>query len=91
MKKKKNKREKTDDMILQDKLARLQKMLDDLKVKIVTKDINTKATPTKTTPIITTTLKSPGRWKHLIPKLSFLSILIIIPVVSVSCWFCSVL
>ena len=86
-KKKKNKRIKTDDLSLQDKLARLQKMLDDLKVKIVTKDAYTKATPSKSTPIITATLKSRGRWMHQLPKLTFLSILIIIPVVSVSLWF----
>jgi hypothetical protein len=86
-KKKKNKRIKTDDLVLQDKLARLQRMLDDLKVKIVTKDTNKQATPTKTTPIVTATLKSSGRWKHQLPRLSFLSILIIIPVISVTCWF----
>ena len=62
-------------------------MLDDLKVKIVTKDDYTKATPSKFTPIITATLKSRGRWMHQLPKLTFLSILIIIPVVSVSLWF----
>jgi hypothetical protein len=78
---------KSDDLILQDKLARLQRMLDDLKVKIVTKDTDTKATTNKSVPIVTAPLKSSGWWKHLLPKLSFFSILIIIPVISVSCRF----
>jgi hypothetical protein len=88
-KKKKKKIIKTEDLILEDKLARLQKMLDDLKVKIVTKDINTKATQSKTTQIITATMKSSDRWKHQLPKHNLLSILIIIPVVSLFCWFFS--
>ena len=86
-KKNRKKRIKADDLILEDKLTRLQKMLDDLKVKIVTKDIDAKATPSKTTPVVTATLKSSSRWKYQLPKLIFLSILIIIPVISVSCWF----
>ena len=81
------KRIKTEDLILQDKLARLQKMLDDLKIKIVTKDTNKKATPSKTTSISAATLKSSGRWKHQLPTLNLLSIFIIISVISVSCWF----
>ena len=82
----KKKRMKTKDLILQDKLARLQKMLDDLKVKIVTKDTDTKATTSKSTPLNTATLKFPGRWKDQLPKLSFLSLLIIISVISLSWW-----
>ena len=81
------KRIKTEDLIQQDKLARLQKMLDDLKIKIVTKDTNKKAITTKTTPIATATLKSSGQGMHQQPRLSFLSLLIIIPVISVTCWF----
>ena len=71
----------TENLVIAKEIIRLQNLLDDLKHTIATKNI--KATPTKATPEYAIT---PTRWKGLLPKLSFLSTLVILSVVSVSCW-----
>ena len=67
----------SEDFELQDKLTRLQKMLDDLKDKIVTKDVKNK---TNVRPI---TIPA-TRWRYLVPKLSIISSLSIMLVLSLS-------
>jgi hypothetical protein len=83
----------SENLVLEEKLARLQRLLNDLKNKIVTNDTPTKivtaavtANPTKDTPVVTAATNPPSRWTHLLPKLSFLSTLVILSVVSVSFW-----
>ena len=75
--------------LLQEKLSRLQRLLEDLKHNIVIIAHATAASqenPTKSTTKLTKAPTPPGRCSHLLPKLSFLSSLVIISVVSVSCW-----
>ena len=83
----------TENLFLQEKLARLQRLLEDLKHNIVTNDTHTKIVtaaakenPTKPNKTVTKATNPPARWTYLLPKLSFLSTLVIISVVSVSWW-----
>eukprot|EP00090_Calanus_glacialis_P023817 TRINITY_DN36947_c0_g1_i1.p1 TRINITY_DN36947_c0_g1~~TRINITY_DN36947_c0_g1_i1.p1 ORF type:complete len:168 (-),score=33.84 TRINITY_DN36947_c0_g1_i1:168-671(-) len=76
----------TENLVIEKQILRLQNLLDDLKHKIVNKNTNTKVNPTKATPDVAITPNPPPRWKCLLPKLSFLSTLVILSVVSVSCW-----
>jgi len=77
---------RTEDLLLHDKLARIQKMLDDLKDKIVTNDANDIGNQTKANPVVTSAPLHTSRWTYLLPKLSFISTFLIMSVVSLSWW-----
>ena len=74
----------TENLVIVNKIVKLQNLLDDLKHQIVAKNTNTKVNQTKATPDVAITPNPPPRWKCLLPKLSFLSTLVILSVVSVS-------